>query len=232
MERQRPLLLVDARGVPFDDHMHEVLQTLVPRLLRQFPQIDDVVLLVEVLEEAGERVLRRQHERGSLANVYGYAWVTVRNVALSRLHLGQSQVVRHTLPPDESAQRLATLPARDATPEAIERGILLREAFAALSPHDRLLFAWKQAGCSSEWIAIRQGRSVAAVNTAFTRAKQRLRQLLAGANGTEVRDVAVPWPSSADAPPRRPCSLTVPGRARLVDWLSRELRPWLVDDEL
>jgi DNA-directed RNA polymerase specialized sigma24 family protein len=232
MEGQRPLLLVDARGVPFDDHMHEVLQTLVPRLLRQFPQLDDVVLLVEVLEEAGERVLRRQQERGPLANVYGYAWVTVRNVALTRLHAGQSQVVRHTLPPDESAQRLATLPARDATPEAIERGILLQEAFAQLSPHDRLLFAWKQAGCSSEWIAIRQGRSVAAVNTAFTRAKQRLRQLLAGAHGTEVRDGAVPWQLSADAPPRRPCSRTVPSRARLVDWLGRELRPWLVDDEL
>ena len=116
MERPGPLFLVDARGVPFPDGIQEVLETLVPRLLRQFSHLDDPLLLIEVLEETGERILRRQSARGTLCRPYGFAWVTARNVALSRLRLSRVKLVRRTLSTDDAAPHLATLQASEAAP--------------------------------------------------------------------------------------------------------------------
>jgi RNA polymerase sigma factor (sigma-70 family) len=231
MERPGPLFLVDARGIPFPDVIQEVLETLVPRLLRQFSHLDDPVLFVEVLEETGERILRRQRARGTLCKPYGFAWVTARNVALSRLRLSRVKLVQRTLSTDDAAPHLATLQAIEAAPAAIEDGILLREAFAQLSPDERRIFAWKQAGFSSEWIGRRVGKSVAAVNTAFTRAKQRLRRVLDPSNATDVSDVRVEWQHSTEHEAQRDASADVGSATRWLRWSSRVLRPWLVDDD-
>ena len=232
MERRGPLVLVDTQGVPFPDDLQDVFTALVPRLLRQFPQVQDPVLLVEVLEEAAQRVRRRQTEGGALANAYGFAWVTVKNVTLSRLQRGSSQVAQRTIAADEAAQHLLNLPAREASPEAIERRILVREAFEHLSQEERLIIAWKQAGCSSAWIAARLGRSVSAVDTAYSRAKHRLRRLLGGDRAGQVRDADVEWSGAAqaDPAPTRLADLFAPQPAegRSV----QELRPWLVDEDV
>jgi DNA-binding CsgD family transcriptional regulator len=62
--------------------------------------------------------------------------------------------------------------------EEIERGILLREVLAHLSPEERLICMWKKAGYSSQEIAEYQGRSVSAVDTLLCRARQKIRRLL------------------------------------------------------
>jgi DNA-binding CsgD family transcriptional regulator len=62
--------------------------------------------------------------------------------------------------------------------EEIERGILLREVLAQLSPEERLICVWKKAGYSSQEIAQYQGRSVSAVDTLLCRARQKIRRLL------------------------------------------------------
>jgi len=55
---------------------------------------------------------------------------------------------------------------------------LLREMLGRLSREERLVCLWKKAGFSSQEIAKYQGRSVAAVDTLFSRAKQKLRRAL------------------------------------------------------
>lgn len=231
MARPGPLFLVDARGIPFPDSIQEVLETLVPRLLRQFSHLNDPVLLVEVLEEAGERILRCQRERGNLRRPYGFAWVTVRNVALSRLSLSRVKMVQRTVSADDAAVHLAALQARDAGPAAIEQSILLREAFAQLSPEEQRVFAWKQAGFSTAWIARRVGKSVAAVNTSFTRAKQRLRRVFGSGNDTTVSDVHVDWLPASDSETVRRSRPADPEPITWLTWSRRALRPWLVDDD-
>ena len=232
MERLGSVMLVDAHGVPFPDELQDVLTALVPRLLRQFPQVQDPVLLVEVLEDAGQRVHRRQMERGALANVYGFAWVTVRNVTLSRLQRGSSQVTLRTVQEHEAALHLANLPAREASPEAIERRILVREAFAHLSPDERLILAWKQAGCTSAWIAERLGRTVPAVDTAHTRAKHRLRRLLEGGGGGQVKEADVEWSSTAPVDSATEGLIGLFSNGVATTPFAREARPWLVDEEV
>lgn len=231
MDRSKPPILLDAHGIPFSDDLQEVLQHLVPRLLRQFPQLQDLVHVVEVLEEAGQRVLRRQTARGPIANLHGFAWVTLRNVALTRVSLGRGQLAERTLPPDQSAEHLAKLPARDASPAVIERTILLHEALAYLSRDEQLIVAWKQAGLSSAWIARKIGRSVSAVDTAFTRAKQRLRRIVCAGSPNQVRDACSPWAAHARATE----AANAPYPITLLDdaWVQavRELHPWLVDDD-
>ena len=208
-----------------------MLQSLVPRLLRQFSHLQDPVLLVDVLEEAGDRIMRRQAAHGGLARPYGFAWVTARNVALSRLRAGRMQLVVRTVPAEEAAPHLAGLQATESTPDVIERAILLREAFAQLTRDEQRIVAWKQAGCSTDWIARQLGKSVTAVNTAFTRAKQRLRHALSGRGSSSVGDVRVPWSPDASLGADEGRHLTDPDAGTASAWPVRTLRPWLVDDD-
>lgn len=73
---------------------------------------------------------------------------------------------------------LASARAVNGSAEEIERDILLREVLGKLSREERLVCVWKRAGFSSQEIAKHQRRSVAAVDTLFSRAKQKLRRLL------------------------------------------------------
>ena len=176
-------------------------------------------------------MLRRQRLRGSVSRPYGYAWVTARNVALSRWRLSRVKLVRHTVGADDAAPHLAQLQAREGAPESIERAILLREAFAQLSPDDQRIVAWKQAGLSAEWIALQTGKTVGAVNTAFTRAKQRLRRVLGPTNATDLRDVVVEWHATRHSDePTNGGGRNVHGDTWLK-WPLRAIRPWLVDDD-
>jgi hypothetical protein len=54
------------------------------------------VALTQIMEEAGHRI-RRREERGPIDRVHGYAWVTVRSIALSRMRLGSSKLIRKRL---------------------------------------------------------------------------------------------------------------------------------------
>jgi hypothetical protein len=60
----------------------------------------------------------------------------------------------------------------------------LREALDTLSQEERMVCLWKKAGFSAQEIAKFQGRSVVAVDTLFSRAKQKIRSVLGVAPGT------------------------------------------------
>ena len=130
------------------------------------------------MEEAGRRIALREKRSGPIEKLHAYAWVTLRSVATSRMRLGATQLLQRTLESDASEARLASSPAVIGSAEEIERGILLREVLAQLSPEERLICVWKKAGYSSHEIAQYQDRSVSAVDTLLCRARQKIRKLL------------------------------------------------------
>ena len=177
MEHLQTIRLLDSDGQPFHPRIERVLIQLLPRLRREFRAMQDEVGVAEIMEEAGRRI-RHRERRGPIERLHGYAWVTVRSIAVSRMRLGAAQVLQRTLPPDAAEARLAATPSTAGTADDIERRLLLRELLATLSKEERLICLWKQAGFSSQEIATHRGRSVEAVNTIFSRAKQKLRTTL------------------------------------------------------
>jgi RNA polymerase sigma factor (sigma-70 family) len=186
MEHLRTFRLLDERGNPLSGRIETVLTRLLPRLQRQFPALQDEVALTEVLEEAGRRIANREQRAGPIEKLHGYAWVTLRSVATSWMRRGSSRLVGKTLAHDESRAALSVVPAESGTPKQIERDILLREALAQLTPEERFVCLWKKEGYSSQEIARHCRSSVAAVDTLFSRTKQKMRRLLS------VQDVGAP----------------------------------------
>ena len=178
MEHQRHLILLDSDGKPLDSRIARVLSRLLPRLRRHFPQLRDEVALTDILERAGRRIALKEQRVGQIERLHGYAWVTIRSIATSEMRRGSVRVVQSTLDSAASLARLASVPARFGTAEDVERAILLREVLGKLSQDERFICVWKRAGFSSQEIAKYQGRSVAAVDTLFSRAKQKLRRAL------------------------------------------------------
>ncbi|WP_291984262.1 sigma-70 family RNA polymerase sigma factor [Luteitalea sp.] len=168
--------LIDSNGQPFDGRIARVLQKIAPRLRREFPALEDDVVVTEVLEEAGRRIVRQETKAGPLEKLHGFAWVTIRNVAKSRLKTGREQITRL-----EARGDVFTLPlaAQEGSPEQIERVLLLKEALASLSEDERQICLFKTLGYSTDEIARQQQRTPGAVDTMFCRAKQKLRDMLA-----------------------------------------------------
>ena len=178
MEHRRQLILSDSTGQPLDSRIAQVLSGLLPRLRREFPQLRDEVALTDVLEQAGRRIALKEQRVGHIEKLHGYAWVTVRSVATSEIRRGSVRVMQNTLDSSASHTRLMAVPAAIGTAEDVERTILLREVLGKLSQDERLVCLWKKAGFSSQEIAKYLGRSAAAVDTLFSRAKQKLRRAL------------------------------------------------------
>lgn len=175
MARPDDPILVNPDGTPLDPRLARVLLRLRGRLCRHFPVGDDDVAVVELLEEAGRRLAARERTSGPVTRLYGFAWVTLRNVATSRL--ARTRTKGHLAEVTESTL-LERLQAQDGSAEHIEQRILLHELLARLSPHEREICVWKQAGFPSAAIARRQGRQVSAVDAIYSRAKRKLRDLL------------------------------------------------------
>ena len=178
MEHQRHLILLDSEGKPLNSRIARVLSRLLPRLRRHFPQLRDEVALTDMLERAGRRIALKEQRVGHIEKLHGYAWVTIRSIATSEMRRSSVRVMQNTLDPEASHARLASVPAAFGTVEEVERTILLREMLGRLSREERLVCLWKKAGFSSQEIAKYLGRSAAAVDTLFSRAKQKLRRAL------------------------------------------------------
>lgn len=93
--------------------------------------------------------------------------------------------------------RIVDVSTRRSVRRADGTGHLL--VLARLSPEERLVCVWKKAGYSSLEIAQFQGRSVAAVDTLFSRAKQKLRRAL-GVQDTGRDDRQLVRPVNSQAP--------------------------------
>jgi DNA-directed RNA polymerase specialized sigma24 family protein len=169
--------LLDRQGRPLASHLQEVLKTLVPKLLRQFPVLKDDFLLTEVLEEAGRRVADHERKKGALDRLRGFTWVTVRNVATSRVGRQSARLSQRTLPAEESHAALSAVTAEWSSQREIERDILFREVLTSLAPDERVVCVWKVLGFSSREIARHRRSSVAAVDALVWRVKQKIRGL-------------------------------------------------------
>jgi RNA polymerase sigma factor (sigma-70 family) len=188
MDHLRALWLLDSTGKPLDGRIERVLAGLLPRMRRQFPRLQDEVVITEVLEEAARRIASREERGGPIEHLHGYAWVTVRSVASSYLRRPATRVIHNSVEGPDTDALIARTEAKDGSAEQIERNILLREALSALSAEERLVCVWKKAGFSSQEIAELQGRTAAAVDTLFCRAKQKVRETLG------LEDRAAPTP--------------------------------------
>ena len=177
MEHLRTIGLLDSDGQPFDPRIERVLIQLLPRLRREFPSLQDEVGLAEIMEEAGRRI-RHREERGPIERLHGYAWVTVRSIAMSRMRLGSSKLNQKTLDSEAGSARLLATPTSRGTAAEVEQRILLGELLRTLSREERMICLWKKAGFSSQEIALHQQRTVMAIDTIFSRAKEKIRKAL------------------------------------------------------
>lgn len=184
MEHLRTIGLLDSDGQPFHPRIERVLIQLLPRLRREFPSLQDEVGLAEIMEEAGRRI-RQRERRGPIERLHGYAWVTVRSIATSRMRLGSSKLHQKTLDSDAGNARLLATPTSRGTAADVEQAVLLRELLQTLSREERMICLWKKAGFSSQEIALNQRRTVVAIDTIFSRAKQKIRKALGLEDATD-----------------------------------------------
>jgi len=154
---------------------------MLPRFRRQFPSFRDDVALVDVLEEAARRIVERESRIGPLAHLAGYAWVTLRTVATSKLRRGDARLMERIVPADEGAALLSMAGATSYTAADLERSVLYIQVLAMLRPSDRRICALKESGHSTQEIAQILGRSTTSVDTQFSRAKAKLRRRAATA---------------------------------------------------
>jgi RNA polymerase sigma factor (sigma-70 family) len=178
MNQRRVLGLLDSHGKPLDARIERAVLKLLPKLRRRFPNVQDDVAEIEILEEAARRIAGREAQGGQIEKLNGYAWSAVRCVATSYLRKPSTKLIHSTLPPKASAIGLSQSASSYGSPEEIERAIAVREALEQLSEQERLVCTWKTAGFSAQEIADFLGRSVVAVDTLFSRAKAKLRRIL------------------------------------------------------
>ena len=178
MESSTRTPLLDDRGRPLPDRIQLVLDELVPRFRRKFSMIRDEVVVVEILEQAGQQIVRREEREGRIERLYGFAWVTVRNVAISRLRRSPYLLEQSTVGSAESAAALGRLTAEESSPAAIEYKVLLAQVLGRLSSRERMIVIWKKSKRSSREIADHLGTSVSCVDTAFCRIRQKVKRLL------------------------------------------------------
>lgn len=170
--------LLDSNGEPFPDHIQRALVRLSPRLRREFPVLQDDVTLTEVMEEAARRIVARETRRGPIERLHGFAWITVRNIATSRVSRGSMRLIQETLDATAGAARLAVLPSTSGRVEDIERQVLFAQILRPLSSDERTIVLLRRAGYSSAEIAWVQERTVDAIDKVLSRAKQKIRRAL------------------------------------------------------
>jgi RNA polymerase sigma factor (sigma-70 family) len=170
--------LLDDVGQPLSPRLQRVLDDIAPKFRQRFPALGDELLVTEVLEEAGRRIANHERASGPVENLDAYTWVTVRNLARSRIRQSSMRLLRSTLGSQESEAVFDALHATHGAAEQIEAEILVQEVLARLTAEERWLCARKQLGCSSREIAREQGTSVARVNTLFYRMKRKIRNAL------------------------------------------------------
>lgn len=183
--------LVGEHGGSLDPRIEAVLMQMRGKLQRRFPCCRDDITIVDVLEEAARRLVRRERRRGAIENLHGYAWVTLRSVMASKLRRADARLAGRLVSAHEAAHLLAARSATWDTAADLERGILLRQVLAALSPAERRVCSLKAAGYSAGEIARAVGRSRGSVDTLYSRAKAKARRLIARAPDPPVCDVTM-----------------------------------------
>ena len=214
MSPARKFWILNQSGHPFSEHIDDALRRLISRLRRHLPPFCDKSSLIEILEEAGCRLERREREVGRIERLPAYAWVTLRSVAPSSLRRNAARLACASVPFDDTEAAVHARPSTSGTPEQVERAVLLAQILARLTPQQRLICDWKKAGLSSQEIAHLQGSPAAAVDAMFSRIRHKVRKL-AGVQPTPNSPSARRAQSPAPAPPSREPALPSTSRASL-----------------
>ena len=175
MESPTRTHFLDQAGNPLPDRIQSALDELLPRLRRKFAMIRDEVVLTEIMEQAGQKLLNREARSGRIDQLYGFAWVTVYRVAISKLRRSPYLVEQ---PTDSAERALSRLTSEQSSPASIELGVLASQVLDRLSQRERMIAIWKRSGFSSREIAEKLEISVPAVNTTFCRLRQKVQKLL------------------------------------------------------
>jgi DNA-directed RNA polymerase specialized sigma24 family protein len=178
MESLRKLGLLDTDGKPLEDRLSKVLNALLPRFRRRFPAIQDDVEVTEAFEEAARRITKRERASGPIEKLGGYAWKALESIGVSLQRRGSMQIRFNRVESRSGPDIVSQLRAWDGSVEEIERGILLRELEAQMTPEEAWIFDQKALGFSSDEIARLRGSSVNSVDKAMSRLKQKIHALI------------------------------------------------------
>lgn len=177
MESLRKLGLLDADGKPLEDRLSKVLNALLPRFRRRFPAIQDDVEVTEAFEEAARRITKRERASGPIEKLGGYAWKALESIGVSLQRRGSMQIRFNRVESRTGPDIVSQLRAWDGSVEEIERGVLLRQLEAHMTPEEAWIFNMKAFGHSSEEIAKLRGSSVNSVDKVMSRLKQKIHAL-------------------------------------------------------
>ncbi len=177
MESLRKLGLLDTDGKPLEDRLSKVLNALLPRFRRRFPAIQDDVEVTEAFEEAARRITKRERASGPIEKLGGYAWKALESIGVSQQRRGSMQIRFNRVESRSGPDIVSQLRAWDGSVEEIERGVLLRQLEAHMTPEEAWIFNMKAFGYSSEEIAKLRGSSVNSVDKVMSRLKQKIHAL-------------------------------------------------------
>jgi hypothetical protein len=168
------VLLLDEYGQPLSARLQGALLPFAPRLQREFPALNDVCTVTEVLEESGRRIAAREERKGPLDNLHAYAWVVARRMAALRVRCGEWAIASATLTGAASEVVLRDMPSGFATSEQIFNDILCKELLAQLNPIEQQIAKGKNAGQSDDEIARGCGTSRRTIFNAWRRLKRKM----------------------------------------------------------
>lgn len=169
MRRPR-IFLVDDLGQPLPTHVEQAVMHWLPRLRATFPSLEDATL-VDVLEAAALRVVRRESRGGRLEHVHAYAWTAIRSVAISHVRLGAERL--RSVTTEMTSDDPVT--GRVRGPSSVEARVLVRQLLRQLTPLERRVFWLKLAGYSTREIATKVSRAPTTIDSLHSRSLARLR---------------------------------------------------------
>lgn len=175
--------LLDESGKPFEDRVQQIFERLVPKFRRHFPGVQDEVDFLKIFEKSAHKLVEHEREAGPLERPHGYAWATVRSVAISEARGASIEGHRIRAESSTAFDLVARLPAPDNTPEQLNRQVLLNQLRDRLSPEEGLVFSRKMGGYSSRQIAKWRGCSPEAIDNMLSRIRKKLRAFV-NENGT------------------------------------------------
>lgn len=178
MEQRRRLALLDDDGKPVSENIQQTLYKLVPKLHGEFPTIPSDVSDGLICDVAA-KLARHERDVGEIEKPFGFAWTTLKNLAISVLRGPSIELHRRRAEAREGPDFVSRLRAWDHSAERIEDDIFLQQVMKVLTLQERLVYLAKLNGDSSEQIALARGSSVESVDVMFCRIKKKIR-LLAG----------------------------------------------------